>query len=217
MRSRNPDLPLRGDEGELFRTHNDWLVRLTRRRLGSSWALAEEACAHAWLQLCRSQPERENVIGWLRVVALHEGFRLMQQAGREPLAEDVCRQERQEGAGGKRVPLEELLVAPVDVELAVEAREALRALAGLRWRRRRVLALKPAGYRYEEIAGMLGVTYTNVNRHVTEGRAGAAEAARSCLTWAEDSTHRPGSGAPGYRRSQVAQRCDASAAWAGPT
>jgi DNA-binding CsgD family transcriptional regulator len=61
-------------------------------------------------------------------------------------------------------------------ELAVEAREALRALAGLRWRRRRVLALKAAGDRYEEIAEMLGVTYTNVNRHLTN-RSPAREAA----------------------------------------
>jgi DNA-directed RNA polymerase specialized sigma24 family protein len=34
-----------------------------------------------------------------------------------------------------------------------------------------VLALKAAGYKYEEIAEMLGVTYTNVNRHMTRGRA----------------------------------------------
>jgi DNA-directed RNA polymerase specialized sigma24 family protein len=64
-----------------------------------------------------------------------------------------------------------LLEAPVDVELAVEAREALHALAGLRWRRRRMLVLRAAGYSYKEIAEMLSVTYTNVNGHVTGGRA----------------------------------------------
>jgi DNA-directed RNA polymerase specialized sigma24 family protein len=122
-------------------------------------------------QLCRTQPERtENLPGWLRVVALHEGFRLLRQAGREPLAEDACRQEREDGGGGVPVSVEELLEAPVDVELAVEAREALRALASLRWRRRRMLVLRTAGYRYKEMAELLGVTYTNVNRHVTEGR-----------------------------------------------
>jgi DNA-directed RNA polymerase specialized sigma24 family protein len=68
------------------------------------------------------------------------------------------------------LPLVERLARPVDVELAVEAREALRSLADLRWRRRRVLALQAAGYGYKEIAEMLSVTYTNVNRHVTEGR-----------------------------------------------
>jgi DNA-directed RNA polymerase specialized sigma24 family protein len=34
-----------------------------------------------------------------------------------------------------------------------------------------VLQLKIAGYSYREIAEKLGVTYTNVNRHLTEGRA----------------------------------------------
>jgi RNA polymerase sigma factor (sigma-70 family) len=162
---------LRGDEAELFRSHNDWLVRITRHRLRCSDALAEDACAHAWLQLCRTQPGRENVIGWLRVVALHEGFRLLRQAGREPLAEEVSRQDRGAEGGGQAVPLEELVEAPVDVELAFEAREALRALSALRWRRRRVLVLRLAGYTYKEMAEKLGVTYTNVNRHVTEGRA----------------------------------------------
>jgi DNA-directed RNA polymerase specialized sigma24 family protein len=34
-----------------------------------------------------------------------------------------------------------------------------------------MLVLRAAGYGYKEIAERLGVTYTNVNRHVTEGRA----------------------------------------------
>jgi RNA polymerase sigma factor (sigma-70 family) len=69
------------------------------------------------------------------------------------------------------VSVEERVEAPVDVELAVEAREALRALAGLRWRRRRVLELRAGGYSYKEIAAKLGVTYTNVNRQLTRGRS----------------------------------------------
>jgi RNA polymerase sigma factor (sigma-70 family) len=169
-RTMNP--PLQGDEAELFRRHGDWLVRVTRLRLQCTQELAEDAAAHAWVQLCRTQPERtEKLPGWLRVVALYEGYRLLRKAGREPLFEDACRQERGSAGGGQPVPLEEIAEAPLDVELAVEAREALRALAGLRWRRRRVLALKAAGYKYDEIAEMLGVTYTNVNRHMTEGRA----------------------------------------------
>jgi DNA-directed RNA polymerase specialized sigma24 family protein len=73
--------PLRGDEAELFRRHHDWLVRVTRHRLRCSEALAEDACAHAWLQLCRTQPERtKNLPGWLRAVALHEGLRLLRLA-----------------------------------------------------------------------------------------------------------------------------------------
>jgi hypothetical protein len=71
-----------------------------------------------------------------------------------------------------------LLEAPVDVELAVEAREALHALAGLRWRRRRMLVLRAAGYSYKEIAEMLSVTYTNVNGHVTGGGRSCGSCAR---------------------------------------
>ena len=58
-------------------------------------------------------------------------------------------------------PLEDLL----------EARAALRGVAELRPVRRRVFERHLAGLTYHEIAAELGVTYTNVNRHVTESRA----------------------------------------------
>jgi DNA-directed RNA polymerase specialized sigma24 family protein len=61
--------------------------------------------------------------------------------GREPLAL------------AERIP-----APPVYTELAVEACEALRTLAGLRWRRRRVLELKLAGFSYREIMELLGVS-----------------------------------------------------------
>jgi DNA-directed RNA polymerase specialized sigma24 family protein len=48
---------------------------------------------------------------------------------------------------------------------------ALRALARLRPKRHRALALKVAGLHYREIQERLGVTYTWVNRHVSEGWA----------------------------------------------
>jgi DNA-directed RNA polymerase specialized sigma24 family protein len=78
--------------------------------------------------------------------------------------------ERMDGQPGEPLTLVEQIPAPVDTELAIEAREAL-ALAGLRWRRRRVLELKLAGFSNREIMELLGVTYTNVNRHLSEGRA----------------------------------------------
>src|SRR6266480_4521194 len=79
-RTKNP--PLRGDEAELFRRHGDWLVRVTRLRLQCTQELAEDAAAHAWVQLCRTQPERtEKLPGWLRVVALYEGYNLLRKVG----------------------------------------------------------------------------------------------------------------------------------------
>jgi nuclear transport factor 2 (NTF2) superfamily protein len=54
---------------------------------------------------------------------------------------------------------------------AVAARETQRALAGLCWRFWGGLVPRAAGYGYKEIADKLGVTYTNVNWHITEGRA----------------------------------------------
>jgi DNA-directed RNA polymerase specialized sigma24 family protein len=60
----------------------------------------------------------------------------------------------------------------VDTELAsrrVPSRSALR--------RPRVLERTLAGFSYGEIMELLGVTYTNVNRHLTEARAELREAA----------------------------------------
>jgi len=171
MRSRKPDRRLSGDEGELSSRHHGRLIRLVQRDVGAPEAVAEDAVCFACLQLCRRQPERsEGTVGWLRVVARHEALRLMRhQWDAVPLDETSA--DRRDERVGEPIPLVERIPGPVDVELASEARDALRALAGLRWRRRRVLALKAAGYRYEEIAEMLGVTSTNVNRHMTQGRA----------------------------------------------
>jgi RNA polymerase sigma factor (sigma-70 family) len=154
MRSGKPDLPLRGDEGELFRRHYRRLVRLVRNDVGAPEAVAEDAVCFAFLQLCRRQPGRERIVGWLRVVARHEALRLLRkQWGCVSL--DEARAERRDEQTGEAAPLFERIPAPVEVDLASEAREAVRTLAGPRWRRRRVLALRAAGYSYKEIAQML--------------------------------------------------------------
>jgi DNA-directed RNA polymerase specialized sigma24 family protein len=77
---RRTNLPTqRGDEPELFRRHHGRLLRLVARDTGAPPALAEDACSFAWLQLLRDQPERERIVGWLRVVARHEALRLQRQ------------------------------------------------------------------------------------------------------------------------------------------
>jgi hypothetical protein len=69
-------------------------------------------------------------------------------------------------------------------------RGALRCLADLRWRRRRVLALRLAGYGYKEITRKLGVTYTNVNRHLSEdGRS--SDERRFIMTSSQETKRSP--------------------------
>jgi RNA polymerase sigma factor (sigma-70 family) len=147
-------------------------LHLVRRDTGASSVLIEDACCFAWLQLLRHQPERENIVGWLRVVARREAFRLLRRDSHLPLDDPVG---REDGVGS--LTLAEVVPGDFDLERTLEAREALRSLAALGWRRRRALVLQAAGYSYQEIAQTLGVTYTNVNRHITEGRAELRKAA----------------------------------------
>jgi RNA polymerase sigma factor (sigma-70 family) len=155
----------------LFRDHGDGLVRAIRRRLRCGDALAEDACAFAWLQLWRTRPaSRERIFGWLYVVALHEGLRLLRACARELSAED-----RPGTDGYAASSLEQRIADPHTTELSIEARDALHALASLKPRQRGALTLKAAGYSYREIADLLGVTYTYVNRHLTEGRRAVRE------------------------------------------
>jgi RNA polymerase sigma factor (sigma-70 family) len=160
----------RGDEAALFLEHQRFLVRVTARRFGGSRELAEDACAFAWLQLLRCQPDREAVVGWLRVVARNERLRMVRISRREPFLEDRPAR-RSDPASGEPLDWQELLPAREDTELAVEVRELLCALAGLRWHQRTVLTIQLARYGYTEIADRLGKTYTWINHHLTEGRA----------------------------------------------
>jgi RNA polymerase sigma factor (sigma-70 family) len=162
MRSERP--PLRGDEAELFRLHFRRLVRQVQRDAGVPDAVAEDCAAFAFLQLCRNQPERGPATGaWLRVVARHEAFAWLRQRRRLRVLEE-------EDGWGRPTPAVERIPARLDVELEHEARELLRAIAALGTNRRTALALRAAGYSYREIQALLGVTYSWVNRHVTEGR-----------------------------------------------
>lgn len=164
---------LRGDEEHLFRNHNDVLVRITTRAAGGSRATAEEACQFAWLALMRSQPDRDRAFAWLIVVARHEAWRLMRGSRREIPSDG--RKNTEEGDVAQS--LGERIVDPVSLELRLEARDALRAVACLPDRQRRPLALKLAGYSYQEICAVTGRSYTNVNKHLTRARANLQQAA----------------------------------------
>jgi RNA polymerase sigma factor (sigma-70 family) len=171
---RTTRLPLRGDEAELFRLHYTRLVRRVQRGDGVPEAVAEDCASFAFLQLCRNQPERrEQTPGWLRTVARHEAYAWHRHSNRCWSLDEPAR-----GVDGGSLTFTDLVPEPVDVELAFDAREALRSLAGLGDRRRTALTLKVAGYSYREIQEMLGVSFRWISRHVTEGRGELRRQAR---------------------------------------
>lgn len=66
----------RGDEEELYRRYHRELHRAVARAVNAPRELIEDACQTAWAILLRNQPERYAVFAWLRVVAIHEAYRL---------------------------------------------------------------------------------------------------------------------------------------------
>ncbi|HYN51967.1 MAG TPA: hypothetical protein VES62_13675 [Thermoleophilaceae bacterium] len=152
-----------GDEGDLYRRHHRDLVRAVARVVDAPCELIEDACQTAWAILLRSQPERYAIFGWLRVVAIHEAYRLSAIERRD------ARLERLTSDSGDWA---EAAADPHSLDTLFEARDALRILAGLPERQRNDLALLVAGYSYGEIAGMTGGrTYTNVNKVLVKARA----------------------------------------------
>ena len=163
----HPQSPeLLGDEAELFGQHNEHLVRSVRHAVVASDALIEDACSFAWMQLMRCQPRRETAFAWLRMVAIREAWALSRRE-RRALSLD----EPGEGDDNGLVDM----VAGVDLDATVEAREALRCVAALRPLHRRTFARYLAGLSYEEIAQETGQTWRQVSRHLTRSREALQE------------------------------------------
>ena len=142
----------------LFRDHAEGLYWALRRRFPRAQpALIEDACGEAWEIAWRHRDEVEpgHEFAWLFVVACHELYRLGRKRKREILDGD--------GQAGMMHAREG------DPELALEARDALRMLDALKPLQRRAVALRTAGFSYQEIEAVEGKTYTWVNRHVSEG------------------------------------------------
>jgi DNA-directed RNA polymerase specialized sigma24 family protein len=113
-------------------------------------------------------PERTAIFAWLRVVATREAYRLSVIARPEA---------RLGGLRPTDAGVGDTVDDPDVLDDALEAREALRALAALSVRQRTDLSLKIAGYSYEEIRTLTGGrTYTNVNKSLVKARAGIRRA-----------------------------------------
>ena len=147
----------RGDEERLFTELHPWLLRVVRRQTGAPDAVVEDACAFAWMQLLRCQPERRPELpGWLRVVAVRQAVRLMARERRElPLA---CPRE-----DGAPEPLEP---DGGDDQDLLRAREVLGAVAALPERKRRIFGLFLAGHSYAEVAAQTGDSRRTVERQI---------------------------------------------------
>jgi|tagenome__1003787_1003787.scaffolds.fasta_scaffold20749176_3 RNA polymerase sigma factor (sigma-70 family) len=145
----------RGDEAALFRTHHRRLLRLVAYDVSARPQVTEDPYAFAWTELLARQPERGNVIGWLRVVARRAAIRLAQYDRR--LATSLAADDEHRAARAHPV--------------AAEARHALGLVAGLAPRKRAVFALHISGHSYPEIVARLGMTERTVERQLRRARA----------------------------------------------
>jgi DNA-directed RNA polymerase specialized sigma24 family protein len=152
-----------GDEDALYRAYHRELHRAVTHVVRAPRELIEDACQTAWAMLLRTQPDRFAIFGWLRVVAIHEAYRLSAIERRD------ARLERLRPEDGD---WHDAIADPRDLDDALEALEALRALAELPARQQQDLSMKVAGYSYEEIRAITGGrTFTNVNKSLVKARA----------------------------------------------
>ena len=153
----------RGDEDRLYRQHHRELHCAVARVVRAPSELIEDACQTAWATLLRTQPDRYAIFAWLRVVAIHEAYRLAAIDRRARHLERLNIDEHN---------WQELIADPRTLDEAVTALEALRRLASLPQRQRNDLMLKVAGYSYEEIRALTpGRTFTSVSKSLVKARA----------------------------------------------
>ncbi len=157
---------LHDSDAELFSVFHAELQRTVRRVVNTSAANIDDACADAWLALLRYQPERRpSIRGWLVVVAIREAVRRDRLDRRHrPFIEDL-----DDDRSG--VLAETITALATHDDATFEAHEALERLISLKARHRRAFVLHVAGYSYEEIAELMGVTRTAVDRYLRRARS----------------------------------------------
>jgi RNA polymerase sigma factor (sigma-70 family) len=161
---------LRGDEAALYAQHSDRLLRQVRAAVNTSDAIVEDACAAAWAILLRRQPDRTPTLGaWLRIVAIREAIRMDRRA-RSAVSMDVLAATPMHADGDTAGVTREALPPTHSDDAVIVARDALRELAQLPPRQRRLFALHVAGYSYQEIAQLTGDSLRTVDRQLRRAR-----------------------------------------------
>lgn len=144
----------------LYRRDAARLQRAVARRARADQTVIEDACAYAWVELLTNENvdvTADAIFGWLLLVATREAWRLANRDARASVRLD----DPESGADP---------ASSLDVEAQVQAREDLRLLDQLTPKQAEMMRLHAAGLDYNEIAERLGVTYTNVNKHLTKAR-----------------------------------------------
>jgi len=174
-----------GDEEALYRAQHKRLLGLIARDVRARPQVIEDACAYAWAELLARQPERTSIVGWLRVVARREAIRLA-QCDRATVSMSAI------DSDAFRHPARSTSCPTSDADEQCAVREALVLLAELPERKRTFLALKVAGFSYDEIAAELCVSWLTVNRQLVRARAAIRQARDGDQSGAEDVSERVG-------------------------
>lgn len=149
-----------GDEGELYRLYHDRLVRHVTAAVNAPRVVIEDACQNAWSALLRTQPRRETIFAWLRVVAIREAWALAERERRD-LVLDATDHDT------SSLETASWLTDPrANADRRLETLQALELVAELPQRQRRLLGLHISGYTYRQIAQITDDTPRTVDRQL---------------------------------------------------
>lgn len=152
---------------ELFASFHHELRAKVRSRVRTSDANIDDACAQAWLIFVRRQPDHADTFrGWLIVVATRLAIELALKDRRVVSLVDGDTER-----GRREVSLDIVSELHVTDAARMEVKEALQRVAELNPRERHVFVLHVLGYRYDEIADLMSMTETAVDRYLRRARA----------------------------------------------
>jgi len=159
MADHHVSRPPHGDEAEIFREFNEKLMALIARAVSTSTRdTVEDACAHAWAQFMRRQPDRDaNWRGWLFVTAQREAWAL----------EHDVRRQTPVGGAPELSDLAKVLDAPDLLERLDELCDGLALLGQLPRRLRRVALMRALGLRRADIVEVTGESATRVDKLIS--------------------------------------------------
>ena len=152
---------------ELFASFHSELRAKVRSRVRTSEANIDDACAEAWRIFLRRQPEiRDSHRGWMVVVATRQAIELAQRDRRVVSLVDGDTER-----GARQISLDIVSELHVTDAARMEVKEALERVAELAPRDRHVFVLHVLGYTYDEIADLMSLTETAVDRYLRRARA----------------------------------------------